>query len=62
MKVHEDSPLWLKVTECAWTLRLGNHSHLGKLISMDEIEGKEVLWADRNKQIVNNILTKKAQN
>ncbi len=22
MKVHEDSPLWLKVTECAWTSRL----------------------------------------
>ena len=24
MKVHEDSPLWLKVTECAWTSRLGS--------------------------------------
>ncbi len=23
MKVHEDSPLLLKVTECAWTSRLG---------------------------------------
>ncbi len=28
MKVHEDSPLWLKVTECAWTSRLGNFGHL----------------------------------
>ncbi len=28
MKVHEDSPLWLKVTECAWTPRLGIVSHL----------------------------------
>ncbi len=25
MKVHEDSPLWLKVTECAWTSRLGGY-------------------------------------